>query len=522
MSEQQQPHTLTLRASLSKTIEKLTQHKILSKSPLHAEAAFCIHPQFELPTRTPPSASALHSTILNTDIRRLRRDCEKKFWASRDNTVTKGSCNEDVSPSIDIDRIRIMDNTMNEKNGYHPNGNSSDMGSDTMTPFQFKQNYLHRNIPCIIQNISLPITNEWYNDSTNESISVSAQTQQQQDDHEGIASINSHKKATINTQWFLENVGEDTIVPVRINQEGYEDGRATECLTLKMTMKQWIHHQRNDPDPKHYLKDWHMQSLFQDLYKNPVIFYDVLNPFLIENEGGDYRFVYWGCKGSKTGIHSDVLNSFSWSYNVVGKKRWTFYHPDDLSGSTKGAMVVIQDKGEMMYVPSGWRHSVENLEETISVNHNWMMAGALDCVFACLVDEIGAIEGELSAWGMASDDMADLSRVREDMLRGCVGMDVTTFCVLVLGCFVDCLVTLVSDDLVHTDDNEAEQWFDFICIRKVLGVVLENTNEDNEGKATNMIALRLRLISTLGHNLGCEVMDVMHALYEIRIDCTGF
>jgi hypothetical protein len=33
---------------------------------------------------------------------------------------------------------------------------------------------------------------------------------------------------------------------------------------------------------------------------------------------------------------------------------------------------IIQCSGEALFVPSGWHHSVENLEDTISINHNWL------------------------------------------------------------------------------------------------------------------------------------------------------
>ncbi len=207
---------------------------------------------------------------------------------------------------------------------------------------------------------------------------------------------------------------------------------------------------------------------------------------------------------------------------MVGKKRWTFYHPDDLSGTMERATVVVQQKGEMLFVPSGWRHSVENLEETISVNHNWIMAGALDCILACLIDEIKAIEGEMHAWGMMSteiNDIVSINRMREDMLRGCVGMDVTTFTLLVLKCFTECLVTLVIDDSAAGDDNKAEVWFDFICVKKVLGYLLELAKEDSGGKDAYVLALHHRLISTLGHNLGSEVLNVIHMLNSDM--CTG-
>ena len=33
---------------------------------------------------------------------------------------------------------------------------------------------------------------------------------------------------------------------------------------------------------------------------------------------------------------------------------------------------IIQKSNEALFVPSGWIHQVENLEDTISVNHNWI------------------------------------------------------------------------------------------------------------------------------------------------------
>lgn len=347
-------------------------------------------------------------------------------------------------------------------------------------------------------------------------------------------------KNLINTEWFLDNVGSDTLVPIRINQEGYHGGRAAECLTSKMSMKSWIEERTNHPNPRHYLKDWHMQSLFQDLYSDPIIFDDVLNPFLMDNDGGDYRFVYWGCKGSKTGIHSDVLNSFSWSFNVIGTKRWTFYHTDDTNGSGEGALVVDQHRGEMMFVPSGWRHSVVNLEEAISVNHNWMMVGSLDFVFDCLLDEIKAIEEEMDAWGMTtvtSGMEKELSRVREDMLRGCVGMDISMFCVLVIQSFTNCLINLMSicksengSLEVSSSDDEWEGWFNFTRIVKIMGLILhtsvyderdsdtEDISENEEDKV--IIDMKGRLCSTLGHLCAEETIDLMNSLYAIGCHLT--
>eukprot|EP00814_Leptocylindrus_danicus_P022377 CAMPEP_0116004240 /NCGR_PEP_ID=MMETSP0321-20121206/493_1 /TAXON_ID=163516 /ORGANISM="Leptocylindrus danicus var. danicus, Strain B650" /LENGTH=199 /DNA_ID=CAMNT_0003472521 /DNA_START=936 /DNA_END=1535 /DNA_ORIENTATION=- len=38
----------------------------------------------------------------------------------------------------------------------------------------------------------------------------------------------------------------------------------------------------------------------------------------------------------------------------------------------KHAIEIIQEVGETIFVPSGWYHQVENLEDTLSINHNWI------------------------------------------------------------------------------------------------------------------------------------------------------
>ena len=129
---------------------------------------------------------------------------------------------------------------------------------------------------------------------------------------------------------------------------------------------------------------------FVSSYKTPDYFKsDWLNEYCLGEAKSDYRFVYLGPKNSKTPIHRDVLASHSWSANVTGKKLWHFWAPD------KGEMIrehigeyvedgeilenttftVVQETGETIFVPSGWYHQVANLQETVSINHNWINSG---------------------------------------------------------------------------------------------------------------------------------------------------
>jgi JmjC domain, hydroxylase len=96
-----------------------------------------------------------------------------------------------------------------------------------------------------------------------------------------------------------------------------------------------------------------------------------------------------------------VLRSYSWSTNVCGRKRWFLVPPTatsflyDCFGSRLAthlradvgemghifpglelarsvAVEFIQEAGETIFVPSNVFHTVENLEPTLSINHNWI------------------------------------------------------------------------------------------------------------------------------------------------------
>ncbi|BBN19833.1 protein MpCupin104 [Marchantia polymorpha subsp. ruderalis] len=167
-----------------------------------------------------------------------------------------------------------------------------------------------------------------------------------------------------------------------------------------------------------YLKDWHFVKEFPAYcaYNTPEAFSDDwLNTFLDafqmhsvsaeitpkssndDNQCSDYRFVYMGPKGTWTPLHADVLRSYSWSANVCGRKKWLLLPPEQVElvydrfrrntvydifsevseqqfpgFSQTRWMECDQGPGEILFVPSGWFHQVTNVEDTISINHNWL------------------------------------------------------------------------------------------------------------------------------------------------------
>ena len=224
-----------------------------------------------------------------------------------------------------------------------------------------------------------------------------------------------------------------------------------------------------------------------------------MNDFLLSHEGGDYRFCYWGPTNSYTAVHSDVLNSFSWSYNVVGEKQWIFYTPSvTSSGSETDAFTIVQKSGEMIFVPSGWRHEVINLKETLSINHNWITGANIDKAWDVILCEINAIEKELNCWGLDQD----LYLVRENMLRGCVGLNMSSYFVLILKSVVEYMEKLKliqrdsNDTRVLSEDDQWECWFDLTRLMIVLKSLLEPERKGPNGEIIS-IYLELRLAAVL-------------------------
>lgn len=91
----------------------------------------------------------------------------------------------------------------------------------------------------------------------------------------------------------------------------------------------------------------------------------------------DFRFVYLGPGGTFTPLHRDVYGSYSWSANVVGRKVWWLFPPGtetqlregsglmfDVRGTEKEQLGVkiVQEEGEVIFVPSGWHHQVVNID----------------------------------------------------------------------------------------------------------------------------------------------------------------
>lgn len=200
------------------------------------------------------------------------------------------------------------------------------------------------------------------------------------------------------------------------------------------TLEEYKEYWESDRKETKYLKDWHflLDANTTDAlksyraYSTPSYFSsDWLNEWLNfrelrEGEGrSDYRFIYIGPQGSFTPFHSDVFGSYSWSANVIGRKKWIFLPPGEerkvekypdkfvydihseeaeLLQSRHGAVVsceVIQNSGDLIFVPSGWYHQVYNEADTISINHNWFNAANIHQILKGVDQQLTRVQLEI-------------------------------------------------------------------------------------------------------------------------------
>jgi hypothetical protein len=240
-----------------------------------------------------------------------------------------------------------------------------------------------------------------------------------------------------------------------------------------------------------YLKDWHLAAAMRarptelvPMFATPrplTLCGDWLGEFCaLRRDGGgpaddDFSFVYLGPAGSTTLLHTDVLGSYSWSSNIVGRKRWVFFPPDQqpLLLDQHGRMVedvrtvdpvrfphfhtavrleLVQEGGETVFVPSGWYHQVENLEPTLSVNANW--------VGCCNIHQVlDVLRNDLALARSAISDCADAMGAAEFdahcqmMLKANSGFDFWEFFLLLQTVARARLATIASSVIASAADS---------------------------------------------------------------------
>lgn len=221
-----------------------------------------------------------------------------------------------------------------------------------------------------------------------------------------------------------------------------------------------------------YLKDWHLTKEYHEpqVYDVPDLFSDDwIDRYweIRKNRSDDYRFVYMGTKGTWTPLHADVFRSYSWSINICGRKKWILFSPNDIDNlkdkygnvmldvnsdinpknypnfSKANPIICIQEPGETIFVPSSWWHQVENLEDTISINHNWANASNMTLLWSFLKDELKEVQLALSDCKETQSDKEWYYQCQE-IMRMNTGMNVIDFC--------DMLSIVLDDQIIKLEN----------------------------------------------------------------------
>uniref|UniRef100_K3WNU6 JmjC domain-containing protein n=1 Tax=Globisporangium ultimum (strain ATCC 200006 / CBS 805.95 / DAOM BR144) TaxID=431595 RepID=K3WNU6_GLOUD len=128
-----------------------------------------------------------------------------------------------------------------------------------------------------------------------------------------------------------------------------------------------------------------------------------VKPAVAESLRPDFRWTVIGPERTGAPWHTDPARTSAWNALVKGRKRWAIYPPDSpppgVSTGKNGQgrehalnmtslswylhvyptllphqkpIEIIQEEGEVIYVPSGWWHLILNLDMTIAVTQNFV------------------------------------------------------------------------------------------------------------------------------------------------------
>ncbi|XP_066122554.1 2-oxoglutarate and iron-dependent oxygenase JMJD4 isoform X2 [Saccopteryx bilineata] len=247
-----------------------------------------------------------------------------------------------------------------------------------------------------------------------------------------------------NFDYLLQNYG-DAVVPVANCGVREFNSNPKEHMPLRDYITYWKEFIQRDYSSLRgclYLKDWHVCRDFsaKGLFTLPVYFSsDWLNEYWDALDVDDYRFIYMGPTGT------------CWSVNICGRKKWLLFPPgqEEALRDCRGGLPydvtapefwdshqhpmlehcnppleVTQEAGEMLFVPSGWHHQVHNLEDTISINHNWVNGCNLANMWHFLQQELCAVQQEVSEW---RDTMPDWHSHCQVIMKSCSGINFEEF-----------------------------------------------------------------------------------------------
>jgi len=158
--------------------------------------------------------------------------------------------------------------------------------------------------------------------------------------------------------------------------------------------------------PYYVRDDWRIFIQHKELlddYRVPDYFFDwfkFMPPFMRLI----YPRIFIGPKGAITPLHQDIWGTHAWLSQLVGRKHWILFPPDnrnllydyepEATNPDFERFPLLRDTapldciigpGDTIFVPGGWAHEVVSLDATFSITHNYMGPG---CLWPSLVGSV--------------------------------------------------------------------------------------------------------------------------------------
>jgi ribosomal protein L16 Arg81 hydroxylase len=205
--------------------------------------------------------------------------------------------------------------------------------------------------------------------------------------------------------FFRSKYGNDSIEVHRFGRNGYKQDQVSSVKLADhidaIEKHDWTSY------PYYVRDDWNLMLSHRELladYKVPPYFFDWF-AFVPSFMRLIYPRIFIGPRGAITPLHHDVWGTHAWLSQIVGRKRWFLFSPDQRSLlydyktrvcepdfqtfpllAKARAMECTIAPGDTIFVPGGWSHEVVSLDATLSLTHNYMGPGCFRNSFKSCVN----------------------------------------------------------------------------------------------------------------------------------------
>lgn len=99
------------------------------------------------------------------------------------------------------------------------------------------------------------------------------------------------------------------------------------------------------------------------------------------------------------------------------------FDPEDYSGARITYYQLIQEKGEALFIPSGWYHQYVNEKDTVSIHHNMINGCNIVKVWQALAGIVDNVKKEIREL----KDLDEFPALCQNMVKSVYGMDCRGF-----------------------------------------------------------------------------------------------